>query len=56
MSEESKRMLELLQEVAALKEAGESENRADATACRKRRKEISAEMKQLAHSKTKRKQ
>jgi hypothetical protein len=56
MSQESERMLELLQEVAALKEAGDSENGANATACRQRRKEISEEIKQLARSKKKGKQ
>jgi hypothetical protein len=55
MSEESERMLELLQEVAGLKESDES-NQADAVIHRKRRKQIGEEMKQLARSKKKQKQ
>jgi hypothetical protein len=47
MSQESERMLELLQEVAALKEAGDSENGADATACRQRRKKSAKRLSSL---------
>jgi hypothetical protein len=50
MSEKSDRMLTLMQELAALKEAGDAGTRVDAT-LRKRRKEISREMKQLAADK-----
>jgi hypothetical protein len=48
MTEESDRMLTLLQELAALKELEDSGTRADAAAGRKRRKEIHDEIKQLA--------
>jgi hypothetical protein len=46
MSEESDRMMVLLQELAALKTADESER--NSPAAQKRRREISREMKQLA--------
>ena len=52
MTEQSERMLALLQEVAALKDAEESGS-VDATTRRKRRKEIKKEMKELAASKKK---
>jgi hypothetical protein len=48
MSEESERMLTLLQELAALKDAKDAGTRADATERRKRRSQIAIEMKQLA--------
>ncbi len=48
MSKESDRMLSLLQELAALKDARRSRKSIDATTRRKRRKEIGEEMKQLA--------
>lgn len=47
MSETSDRVIFLLQELALLKEAGEQES-VDAQTRRKRRKEIRAEIKQLA--------
>ena len=53
MTEQSDRMLMLLQELAALKELGGRGRGADAVARRKRRKEIRAEMKQLADEKKK---
>jgi hypothetical protein len=52
MTEKSERMLALLQEVAALKDAEESGS-VDATTRRNRRKEIRKEMKELAGSKKK---
>jgi hypothetical protein len=51
MTEESNRMLSLLQELAGLKEAEDSGTPVDAALGRKRRKEISKEMKQLAADK-----
>lgn len=48
MSEESDRMLTLLQELAVLKEVEDSGTHADAAARRKRRKEIGKETKELA--------
>ena len=48
MSEESDRMLTLLQELAGLKEVEDSGTHADAAARRKRRIEIGKEMKELA--------
>ncbi len=48
MSKESDRMLSLLQELAALKDARRSRAGIDATTWRKRRKEIGEEMKQRA--------
>jgi hypothetical protein len=53
MTEESDRTLELLQELAALKDVEESGSRHDAAVSRKRRKEIDKELKQLARSKKK---
>jgi len=50
MSEESDRMMDLLQELAALKRG---ESRVDKHTARKRRREISQEMKQLAAEKNK---
>ena len=55
MTEESDRMLTLLQEVAAVKEAESSRSGPDAAELRKRRKEIGDEIKQLARSKRKQK-
>jgi hypothetical protein len=55
MSEESDRMVELLQELGMLKRDSTGETRSDAAARRKRKKEITQEMKQLAIQK-KRKQ
>ena len=55
MTEESDRMLTLLQEVAAVKEAENSHSEPDAAALRKRRKEIGDEIKQLARNKRKQK-
>ena len=52
MTEESDRMLDLLQELAALKTAAPRDN-ADATSLRKRRSEIGKEMKELAAEKEK---
>jgi len=51
MTEQSDRMLILLQELAALKELGGGRSDVDAAARRKRRKEIRAEIKQLAAEK-----
>ena len=48
MSNESERMLMLLQELAALKDAGDSGSRVDIATRRRRLKEIRNEMKQLA--------
>jgi len=48
MTEESERMLTLLQEVAALKEEQNSGTDADAGERRKRREEIGEEIKRLA--------
>jgi hypothetical protein len=53
MTEESDRTLELLQELAALKDVEDSRNPVDSVASRKRRKEIEKELKQLARSKKK---
>jgi hypothetical protein len=51
MSEESDRMLTLLLELAAMKEADKETQVAKAQVFRKRRTEISEEMKQLAAQK-----
>jgi hypothetical protein len=51
MSEVSDRTLALLQEVELLKEAEHPKTRANAARGRKRRKEISEELKQLASEK-----
>jgi hypothetical protein len=51
MTEESERMLTLLQELAALKDVESSGSRGDAAQRRKRRKEIGKEMKELASRK-----
>lgn len=50
MSEESDRMMTLLQELAALKK-GQGETARDPLIVRKRRREISREMKNLAEKK-----
>lgn len=55
MSDESDRTLELLQELAALKDVQNSGSRADSGASHQRRKEIGQELKQLARSKKKEK-
>ena len=52
MSEESERMLMLLQELAALNDISASGNRMNADARRRRRKEIGDEIKQLGSNKT----
>lgn len=51
MSEESDRTLDLLQELAALKDIKNSGSREDAAASGKRRREIGKELKQLAKRK-----
>jgi hypothetical protein len=51
MTKESDRTLELLQEMAALKEVKDSGTRVESAASRKRQKEIGKELKQLARSK-----
>lgn len=48
MTEQSDRMLILLQELAALKEMEEQGGNADTASHRKRKREITKEMKQLA--------
>lgn len=53
MSEESDRMLSLLQELAAMESVDENTRAANAKAFRKRRREIRQEMKQLAAQKKK---
>ena len=53
MSVESDRTLELLQELAALKDVEESGVRDDVAASRKRQEEIGKELKQLARNKKK---
>ncbi len=51
MTQESDRTLLLLQELAELNDAADNGKVTDADADRKRRKEISEEIKQLAHQK-----
>lgn len=51
MSEQSERMMGLLQELAVMKDKNEPRLKGDAGARRKRRKQIGSEMKQLADEK-----
>ena len=51
MSEESVRMLALLQELSQMKDARLNMTRSEAAELQKRRKQIRAEMKQLAQQK-----